>query len=72
MPCVREERQGFDGKTDDHFDDDKQEVENNADDKGLVDIFEVNGMVMVAKAKAVVMIMVVTVCVVMSISRVRS
>ena len=37
----------------DDFDDDEEEVEGDADNKGAVDLFEVNRMVMMAKAVGV-------------------
>src|SRR5579863_1522177 len=50
MAGVGQKGQGVDVKSDDDFDDDEEEVEDNADDESAVDLFEINGMVMVAKA----------------------
>jgi len=41
-------------EADDDFDKDEEEVKDDADDEGAVDLFEVNGVVMVAKAVGVV------------------
>jgi hypothetical protein len=46
-------------EADGDFDNDKDEVEGDADDKGPVDLLKVNGMMMVAKAVGVVVVMVV-------------
>jgi hypothetical protein len=43
-------------KADDYFDDNEKEVEDDADDKGAVDLIEVNGVVVVAETMCVVVV----------------
>jgi len=51
----------------DDFNNDEDEVEGDADDKGPVDLFEVNGMMMVAETVGVAMVVVVVVTVIVGV-----
>jgi hypothetical protein len=59
MTGVRQERKRMYRKADDRLDDDEEEIEGDADDEGLVDVFQVDRMVVVAEAEAMIVVVVV-------------
>ena len=55
-PGIRQQGQGMDGKADDHFDDDEDEIQDDADDKSPVDLFEINGVMMMTEAMMIMIV----------------